>query len=252
MQSRERCIDLEMYFVANTAFLNYFDELINTLDIPAFRNITRQEHILPISLESNDFDEELLSAPKTLRELVDKYRQRKLSFDKQHETLDNEKEEDSFIETSIFDHLAFNIFIFVMAIISVIVMFIVIKLIFKGEKMQTLLANLAMIGGVKAITEEIKTVDNGYWIIITWLSIILLCILFLTIEKLYRMPIFRKYRYSNTIKIMLFISDIKSYVPIKLCKTSDSIHLFKLTGNINKENVTLHKNTLWDIMEIDW
>ena len=142
--------------MANTAFLNYFDELINTLDIPAFHNITRQEHILPISLESNDFDEELLLAPKTLRELVDKYKQRKLSFNKQHETLDNEKEEDSFIETSFFDHLAFNIFIFVMAIISVIVMFIVIKLIFKGERMQTLLANLAMIRGAKAITKEIK------------------------------------------------------------------------------------------------
>ena len=184
--------------------------------------------------------------------MVDKYKQRKLSFDKQHETLDNEKEEDDFTDTFIFDHLAFNIFIFMMAIISVIVMFIVIKLIFKGEKMQTLLANLAMIRGAKAITEEIKTVDKEYWIIIIWLTLILLCVLFLTIEKLYRMPMFRKYHYSNTIKIMLFISDIKSYVPIKLCKTSGSIHLFKLTGSINKENITLHKNTLWDIMEIDW
>ena len=62
----------------------------------------------------------------------------------------------------------------------------------------------------------------------------------------------RKYHYSNTIKIMLFISDIKSYVPIKLCKTSGSIHLFKLTGSITKENITLHKNTLWDVLEIDW
>ena len=203
-------------------------------------------------MESNDFDEESLLAPKTLRELVDKYKQRKLSFDKQHETLDNEKENDSFIEISIFDHLAFNIFIFVMAIISVIVMFIVIKLIFKGEKMQMLLANLAMIRGAKAITEESKTVDKEYWIIITWLSIILLCVLFLTIEKLYRRPIFRKYHYSNTIKIMLFISDIKSYVPLKLCKTSGSIHLVKLTGCINKENIKLHKNMIWDIMEIDW
>ena len=66
------------------------------------------------------------------------------------------------------------------------------------------------------------------------------------------MPIFRKYHYSNTIKILIFISDIKLYVPIKLCKTSGSIHLFKLTGSINKENITLHKNMLWDIMEIDW
>ena len=242
-----------MFFVANTAFLNYFDELINTLDTPFFHNITRQEHILPISLESDDFDKELLSAPETLRELVERYKQRKLSFDKQHKTLDNKKGDGSFIGTSIFDHLAFNIFIFVMAVISVIIMFIVVKLIFKGEKMRALVTNLAMIKGVKAINEEIKNdVNKEYWIIIIWLSLILLGVLFLTIEKLYRMPIFRKYHYSNTIKIMIFLSDIKSYVPIKLCKTSGSIHLFKLTGNINRENITLHKNTFWDIMEIDW
>ena len=244
-------VDLEMYFMANTEFLNYFDELISTLDIPFFHNITRQEHILPISLESDDFDEELLSAPKTLRELVERYKQKRYLLIKQHETLDKEND-NNFIETSIFDHLAFNIFIFVMAVILVIIMFIVIKLIFKGEKMQALVANLAMIRSVKAISKEIEAIDEEYWIIIIWLSFILLRILFLTIEKLYRMPIFRKYHYSNTIKIMIFISDIKSYVPIKLCKTSGSIHLFKLTGSINKENITLHKNMLWDIMEIDW
>ena len=94
----------------NTAFLNYFDELISTLDIPYFHNITRQEHIIPISLESDDFDKELLSAPKTLRELIEKYKQKRLAFDKQQETLDNENEDDNFIGTSIFDHLAFNIF----------------------------------------------------------------------------------------------------------------------------------------------
>ena len=166
--------------------------------------------------------------------------------------MDKENDNGSFIETSMFDHLAFNIFIFVVAIISIIIMFIVIKLIFKGEKMQALVANLAMIRGIKAISEEIEAIVREYWIIIIWLSLILFCVLFLTIEKLYRMPIFRKYHYSNTIKIMIFISDIKSYVPIKLCKTSGSIHLFKLTGSINKENITLHKNTVWDIMEIDW
>ena len=87
-------------------------------------------------------------------------------------------------------------------------------------------SKLAMIRGVKAISKEIEAINKEYWIIIIWLSLTLLCVLFLTIEKLYRMPIFRKYHYSNTIKIMLFISDIKSYVPIKLCKTSGSIHLF--------------------------
>ena len=70
-----------------------------------------------------------------------------------------------------------------MAIISVFVVCIVIKLIFKGEKMQVLVANLATIRGVKALGKEIKIIDREYWIIIIWLSIILLCMLFLVIEK---------------------------------------------------------------------
>ena len=139
-----------------------------------------------------------------------------------------------------------------MAIVLVIIMFIVIKLMFKGEKMQALVTNLAMIRGAKAISKEIKSINKEYWIIIILSSLILLCVLFLTVEKLYRMPMFRKYHYSNTIKIMIFISNIKSYVSIKFCKTSGSIHLFKMTVNINKENMTLHKNTIWDVMEIDW
>ena len=140
--------DLEMYFVANTAFLNYFDKLINMLDTPFLHNITKQGHVLAISLESDDFDKELLTAPKTLRELVEKYKQRKLNFDRQQETLD--KEDDIFIETSILNHFSSKISIFVMAIISLIIVLIVIRLIFKGEKMWTLVTNLAMTKGVKA------------------------------------------------------------------------------------------------------
>ena len=140
-----------------------------------------------------------------------------------------------------------------MTIISLIKVLIVIMLIFKGEKIRALVTNLAMIKGIKAIIEETKIENNyEYWRLIAWLSLILIGIMFLTIEKLYKMPIFRKYCYSNTIKIMILFSDIKSYVPIKLCKTSGSKHLFKLTGSITKENITLHKNMLWDVMEIDW
>ena len=77
-------------------------------------------------------------------------------------------------------------------------------------------------------------------------------IMFLTTERVYKMPIFRKYQYSNTIKTMMFFSNIKSYVPIKLCKTSGNIHLFKLMGSIKREDITLHRNMIWDILDIDW
>ena len=110
-----------------------------------------------------------------------------------------------------------------------------------------------MIKGVKALTEGTKSGTNyEYWIIIAWLSLILLGIMFWTIEKVYKMPIFRKDQYSNTIKIMIFISNIKSYVWIKLCKTSSSIHLFKLIGSIQREDVTLHRNKVLDILDINW
>ena len=49
-------VDLEMYFMANMAFLNYFEGLIDALEVPFLHNVTMQEHILPISLESDDFD----------------------------------------------------------------------------------------------------------------------------------------------------------------------------------------------------
>ena len=51
---------------------------------------------------------------------------------------------------------------------------------------------------------------------------------------------------------MLFISDIQKYVPIKLCKTAGSIHLFKIKGTLNTRNVKLNKNYLWDTLDIDW
>ena len=116
-----------------------------------------------------------------------------------------------------------------------------------------MVTNLAILKSMKALTEGTKIGTNyEYWIIIAWLSLILLGIMFLIIEKVHKMPIFRKYQYSNTVKILIFISNIKSYVPIKLCKTSGSIHLFKLMGSLQRENVSLHRNKVWDILEINW
>ena len=46
---------------------------------------------------TDDFDEELLSAPKTLTYLVERYKQKRISFDKQHETLDKENDNNNFI-----------------------------------------------------------------------------------------------------------------------------------------------------------
>ena len=58
--------------------------------------------------------------------------------------------------------------------------------------------------------------------------------------------------FSNAVKIMIFISGVQYYLPIKLCKTAGSIHLFKLTGMLKLENVKLNRNYIWDTLEINW
>ena len=62
----------------------------------------------------------------------------------------------------------------------------------------------------------------------------------------------RGHMLSNTVKIMFLISDVQYYVPIKLCKTTGSIHLVKITGTLNSEKVKLNRSYLWDTLEIDW
>ena len=48
------------------------------------------------------------------------------------------------------------------------------------------------------------------------------------------------------------MSDAWYYVPIKLCRTAGSIHLFKITGMLTAENVKLKRNILLDVIELDW
>ena len=56
----------------------------------------------------------------------------------------------------------------------------------------------------------------------------------------------RGYRFSNVVKIVLFISDVQHYIPIKLCKTSGSPRLFKIKGTLKSEDIRLNKKYLWD------
>ena len=51
---------------------------------------------------------------------------------------------------------------------------------------------------------------------------------------------------------MLFISDVQNYVPIKLSKTSGSIHLFKIKGTLKSRDIKFNKNYLWDTLGRNW
>ena len=58
--------DLEMHFTVNLAFMNYFNDILENLGKQISLNWTKQEQILPISLETFEISPNLINAPKTL------------------------------------------------------------------------------------------------------------------------------------------------------------------------------------------
>ena len=54
------------------------------------------------------------------------------------------------------------------------------------------------------------------------------------------------------VKIKLFLADTKLYVSLNLNQSAGNMHLFKLIGELSPDNVTLKKNWIWDVLEIQW
>ena len=74
----------------------------------------------------------------------------------------------------------------------------------------------------------------------------------MALVKLRKSKIFKGRLFSNTVKIKLFVADNQCYILLNLNKITGSLHSFKLHGMLIKENLTLRKNWIWDVLEIDW
>ena len=118
--------DLEMYFIVNLAFVDYLDQLNETIDTPVIRNWTNQKQILPISSESFEINSSLLQAPKTLKEFVNQYREKRKLMEFQEKAIKEKQNEQNskfrtFVSSFIADTLVFSTLKFIMILILVIV-----------------------------------------------------------------------------------------------------------------------------------
>ena len=115
---------------------------------------------------------------------------------------------------------------------------------YRQSKLKALVMNITM--------QRIKTVeaaDVSYmlctcemqWYIMGMLIIITLGMLYLVTNKLRKSSFFKGCLFSNYTKILLFISNTHSYIPIKLCRVAGSFHLFRIRGRLHPENVNLRR-----------
>ena len=123
----------------------------------------------------------------------------------------------------------------------------------KHKKLKMLVASLALqqVKEVGAVTtqEEVTTKCKIQSYIILALTITNFGLVMFAVLHLRKIKLCRGCMVSNAVKITLFISDVQYHIPIKLCKTAGSIHLFKITGTLKPENVKLNQNYIWDIIE---
>ena len=145
-------------------------------------------------------------------------------------------------------------FLFVTAVISLLVTTLAIYRLCKDKKFRMLVASLALQQvrevGMATTQQEVNTECKILFYIslaLTIFSLVMFAGLHSSKSKLCRGCMF-----SNVLQIMIFILHVQYYISIKLCKTTGSIHLFKVTGVLKPENVKLNWNYILDTLEIDW
>ena len=114
--------------------MNYFDSLIENseidkVDMHISQNWTTKEQVCPISLQTSEFDTNLVKAPKTLKDLVRQYKQKGHISDKSNK--DNNK-------FSFFNNIIMDIFLFIAVIISLLATIAIIHLVCKHTKLKAL------------------------------------------------------------------------------------------------------------------
>ena len=150
-----------------------------------------------------------------------------------------------------------NIFTFTSSIISIITITLVIYLFYKHKHIRTIVARLLIYKAKEVEARTTMKIDNSGCGTLAYIGIALtLLSMAIVILLHYRKPkLCRGHKFSNIVKIVLFISDVQHYIPlfisdvqhyipIKLCKTSGSLHLFKITDTLTSEGIKLNRNYL--------
>ena len=240
--------NLVMYFAINMAFTNYLNRLPNITIPSLIRDRTTYEQPLPINLTFQAFDTSLKVAPTKLKNFMHNYAKHKEIFDFKERHVSTVESLNNSNKNFFSNNYIVDIFVFTSSIISLISTTLVIYLFCKDKHIRTLVASL--------ILHKIKEVEansnleeiNPKCRTLTYVGIILTALSMVIVVYLHyrKSGLCKGYRFLNAIKIVLFISDVQNYVPIKLCKTAGSIHLFKIKGSLKSGDIKLNKNYLWD------
>ena len=238
--------DLEMYFTVNLAFMDYLEQLNETLTTPINRNWTNAKQPIPISLDSFPINPKLMHAPIMLKDFMEQYQENKMMIIRQ----DNPKSKfREFINSFLV-----NMLIFIAAILTVFLVLKIIYVLTGQSKLKGLITTMALqrVRAVEALNtdRQVQNCNSGLLKVLMILNLVI--VVSLLLRKIKKSIFFWGQPFSNMVKIKLFLADTKSYVSLNLNQSARNTHLFKLIGELSSDNVILKKNWIWDVLEIRW
>ena len=200
----------------------YMDiEISNLTEHPPIgKGLTEYEQILPIhiNVSSSNFESSLHTRPSRLKDFVYKHVQ-----ENTHEIFDLQKGHTlhaSLPYKNFFSSTIVNIFTFTSSVVSMITIILVIYLYCKHKHIRTIIVSL-ILHKVKEVEANMPTKpENTECQMLAYIGITLTLLSMMIVVLLHyrRSKFCREYRFSNIVKIVLFISDIQHYIPVKLTK----------------------------------
>ena len=124
----------------------------------------------------------------------------------------------------------------------------------KHKHIRTIVASLLLYKSKEVEASKPMKIEDSVCGTLAYIGIALTLLSMATIILLHyrKSKILQRTQILNVVEMVLFISDVQHYIPIRLCKTSGSLHVFKIIGTLTSEDVRINKNYLWDTLEINW
>ena len=242
------------YFTINLAFSNYLELMPNMTEHKTLnRDKMLREQPLPVYTNISCYGTTLTDRTTKLKEFI----HNSICNNNVKEIFDLQRRHTRYTfppNKNFFLNKIMNIFTFTSSLISIITITLVIYLFCKHTHIRTIVASLLLYKAKEVEARTTMKIDDSGCGTLAYIGIALtLLSMAIVILLHYRKSKFcRGHKFSNIVKIVLFISDVQHYIPIKLCQTSGSLQLFKITGTLTSEDIKLNRNYLWGTLEINW
>ena len=190
--------DLEMYFTVNLAFVDYLEQLNETITTPINRNWTSVKESIPISLDSFQLSSKLMHMQVMLKYFIKQYQEARITTTKWESPTSKFK---MFINSFLVDML-----IFIVAILTVFLVFVILYIVTGQSKLKMLVTTMALqrARAVEVLNTNRQAQNCNSELLKILMILNLVIAVSLLLRKIKKSVFFWGQPFSNMVKIKLF------------------------------------------------